>query len=79
MLAQTYLPSRAANIFGHTNNGHTPLASILFCSLFGFVALAGLRENEGGQTRQTLSAIYTGTIASVYVCQCVTFLKFRAG
>jgi hypothetical protein len=42
MLAQTYLPRRAADIFGRTNNGHTPLAAILLCSSFGFVSLAGL-------------------------------------
>jgi hypothetical protein len=49
MLAQTYLPRRAADIFGRTNNGHTPLAAILLCSVFGFVSLASLSRRAYDQ------------------------------
>jgi amino acid permease len=50
MLAQTYLPRKAADIFGRTNNGHTPLASIMLCSAFGFIApLAGLSKTAYAQ------------------------------
>lgn len=49
MLAQTYLPTKVANIFGKTNSGHTPLASILLCSVFGFVSLAGLSRQAYDQ------------------------------
>ncbi|KAL5438880.1 hypothetical protein PMIN05_005597 [Paraphaeosphaeria minitans] len=79
MLAQTYLPRKVADIFGRTNNGHTPLSAILLCSIFGFVSLAGLSRQAYDQPRQTLSAFFTGSIACVYICECVTFLKFKAG
>ncbi|KAF1964189.1 amino acid transporter [Bimuria novae-zelandiae CBS 107.79] len=79
MLAQTYLPGKIADVFGRTNNGHTPLSSILLCSLFGFVSLAGLSRHAHDQPRETLSAFFTGSIACVYICECVTFLKFKAG
>ncbi|KAK7181055.1 hypothetical protein DPSP01_003596 [Paraphaeosphaeria sporulosa] len=79
MLAQTYLPRTVADIFGRTNNGHTPLSAILLCSMFGFVSLAGLSRQAYDQPRQTLSAFFTGSIACVYICECVTFLKFKAG
>lgn len=49
MLAQTYLPRRLANLFGRTNNGHTPLAAILLCSVFGFISLAGLSNHAFSQ------------------------------
>ncbi|KAF2634637.1 hypothetical protein P280DRAFT_413354 [Massarina eburnea CBS 473.64] len=77
MLAQTYLPKKAANIFGRTNNGHTPLAAILLCSAFGFIALTGLSHHA--YPRQTMSEFYTGSIACVYICECITFLKYKAG
>ncbi|KAF2269983.1 hypothetical protein CC78DRAFT_564091 [Lojkania enalia] len=44
VLSQQYLPQRFANIFGRTNNGHTPLASILLCSTLGFLSLFGLSQ-----------------------------------
>ena len=30
------------NTFGATNNGHTPVISILFCAAFSLLALLGL-------------------------------------
>jgi hypothetical protein len=44
MISQMYLPTKIANTFGRTNNGHTPLAAILFCSALGFLSLVGLSE-----------------------------------
>ncbi|KAF1961896.1 hypothetical protein CC80DRAFT_463405 [Byssothecium circinans] len=79
MLAQNYLPRKAASIFGRTNNGHTPLAAILLCSAFGFIALTGLSHHAYAQPRQTMASFYTGSIASVYICECVTFLKYKSG
>lgn len=49
VLAQMYLPKRAADLFGRTNNGHTPLAAILLCSAFGFISLAGLSNHAFSQ------------------------------
>ncbi|CAI6334541.1 unnamed protein product [Periconia digitata] len=79
MLAQTYLHPRIADVFGKTNNGHTPLRAILLCSAFGFIALSGLSHHAYSQPRQTMSSFYTGSLATVYICECVTFLKFKAG
>lgn len=42
-------------------------------SLWFFTSLTTL------QPRQTLSAFFTGSIACVYICECITFLKFKAG
>ncbi|KAF2875146.1 amino acid permease-domain-containing protein [Massariosphaeria phaeospora] len=79
MLAQTYLSRKLADTFGRTNNGHTPLAAIALCSVLGFLSLAGLSKNAHSQPRITLSEFYTGSVACVYICLCVTFLNFKAG
>lgn len=79
MLSQQYLPRNIANIFGRTNNGHTPLAAILFCSALGFLSLIGLADHTGSQPRITLSELYTGTAACISLCLCLTFLRFKAG
>jgi amino acid transporter len=79
MLSQQYLPRNIANIFGRTNNGHTPLAAILFCSALGFLSLIGLTDKSGSQPRITLSELYTGTASCINLCLCVTFLRFKAG
>ncbi|PSN74606.1 hypothetical protein BS50DRAFT_19661 [Corynespora cassiicola Philippines] len=79
MLSQQYLPKKIADIFGKTNNGHTPLRAILLCSALGFLSLIGLADNSNSQPRITLTELYTGTLACVYICECVTFLKFKAG
>lgn len=51
MLAQTYMHRKVADIFGKTNNGHTPLAAILLCSAFGFISLSGLSNHAYAQVR----------------------------
>lgn len=79
MLSQQYLPRNIANVFGRTNNGHTPLAAILLCSALGFLSLIGLADKTGSQPRITLSELYTGTAACINLCLCVTFLRFKAG
>ncbi|KAF1935599.1 hypothetical protein EJ02DRAFT_484259 [Clathrospora elynae] len=79
MLSQQYLPRKIANIFGRTNNGHTPLAAILLCSALGFLSLLGLADKSGRQPRITLSEIYTGTETCINICLCTTFLRFKAG
>ncbi|KAH8589041.1 hypothetical protein B0O99DRAFT_664761 [Bisporella sp. PMI_857] len=79
IVAQTYLPTKLANIFGRTNNGHTPLSAILLCSALGFLSLAGLSKYTLFQPRVTLSEVYTGTMACVNITLCVTFLRFKAG
>ncbi|KAF1833515.1 hypothetical protein BDW02DRAFT_569955 [Decorospora gaudefroyi] len=79
MLSQQYLPRKIANVFGRTNNGHTPLAAILLCSALGLLSLIGLADRPGSQPRITLSQVYTGTTSCIYLCQCVTFLRFKAG
>jgi amino acid transporter len=79
MLSQQYLSRNVANIFGRTNNGHTPLAAILLCSALGFLSLIGLADKTGSQPRITLAQLYTGTAASINLCLCVTFLRFKAG
>jgi amino acid transporter len=79
MLSQQYLPRNIANIFGRTNNGHTPLAAILFCSALGFLSLIGLADKSGSQPRITLSELYTSTASCINLCLCVTFLRFKAG
>jgi amino acid transporter len=79
MLSQQYLPRNIANVFGRTNNGHTPLAAILLCSALGFLSLIGLADKSGSQPRITLSELYTGTASCINLCLCVTFLRFKAG
>ncbi|KAI4690727.1 uncharacterized protein J4E88_002199 [Alternaria novae-zelandiae] len=79
MLSQQYLPRNIAKIFGRTNNGHTPLAAILLCSALGFLSLIGLADKTGSQPRITLSELYTGTAACIYLTLCITFLRFKAG
>ncbi|RMZ66987.1 Amino acid polyamine transporter I [Pyrenophora seminiperda CCB06] len=79
MLSQQYLPRRVANIFGRTNNGHTPLAAILLCSALGFLSLIGLADKSGSQPRITLSELYTGTATCINMHLCITFLRFKAG
>jgi amino acid transporter len=79
MLSQQYLPRNIANVFGRTNNGHTPLAAILLCSALGFLSLIGLADKTGSQPRITLSELYTGTATCIHLCLCVTFLRFKAG
>lgn len=49
VLSQMYMPKRVAKIFGRTNNGHTPLAAILLCSVFGFLSLTGLSNQAYSQ------------------------------
>src|SRR4051812_11942256 len=65
MLSQQYLPKRVANIFGRTNNGHTPLAAILLCSALGFLSLIGLADKSDSQPRITLTELYTGTATCI--------------
>ncbi|KAF2248498.1 hypothetical protein BU26DRAFT_531763 [Trematosphaeria pertusa] len=79
VLSQKYMPRKIANVFGKTNNGHTPLAAIALCSVFGFISLAGLSKYAYSQPRQTLSLFFTGSVACVYICECATFLRFKAG
>jgi amino acid transporter len=79
MLSQQYLPRNIANVFGRTNNGHTPLAAILFCSALGFLSLIGLAGKSGSQPRITLSELYTDTSNCINLCLCVTLLRFKAG
>ncbi|CAN9423801.1 unnamed protein product [Alternaria alternata] len=79
MLSQQYLPRKVANIFGRTNNGHTPLAAILLCSALGFLSLVGLADRSSSQPTITLSEIYTGTATCINICLCITFLRFKAG
>jgi amino acid transporter len=79
VLAQQYLPRRYADVLGRTNNGHTPLAAIGLCSILGLLSLVGLSQYAYSQPRITLSELYTGTLACVYICECFTFLKFKAG
>jgi len=79
MLSQQYLPKNIAKVFGRTNNGHTPLAAILLCSALGFLSLIGLADKTGSQPRITLSELYTGTAACIYLTLCITFLRFKAG
>ncbi|KAF2187484.1 hypothetical protein K469DRAFT_772116 [Zopfia rhizophila CBS 207.26] len=79
ILAQTYMHDSVARTFGRTNNGNTPLAAILLCSALGFLTLIGLANDTYSQPRLTLGKFYTGSITCVYVCECVTFLRFKAG
>lgn len=52
MLAQNYAPLKIARVLGRTNDGNTPLASILFCSALGFLSLIGLTDKIGNQVRE---------------------------
>ncbi|KAF2728706.1 hypothetical protein EJ04DRAFT_538260 [Polyplosphaeria fusca] len=79
VLAQQYAPRKLADKFGKTNNGHTPIYSILLCSALSFLSLVGLSQYAFSQPRITLSQFYVSSIACIYVCLCVTFLKFKAG
>ncbi|KAF2831684.1 hypothetical protein CC86DRAFT_431605, partial [Ophiobolus disseminans] len=79
MLLQQYLPRRVAMVFGRTNHGHTPLAAIILCSGLGLLSLIGLADRSGSQPHITLSEIKTSTAACINMCQCITFLKFKAG
>ncbi|ORY10484.1 amino acid permease-domain-containing protein [Clohesyomyces aquaticus] len=79
MLAQTYMPKRFADIFGRTNDGHTPLAAIILCSALGLLSLVGISNDKYSQPRITLSEFYTGSMACVYISICFAFLNFKAG
>lgn len=79
ILAQNYMPTWVANSVGRTNNGNTPLTAIIFCSILGFLSLVGLSKDEYSQPRLTLSEFFTGSIACVYISECLSFLKFKAG
>ena len=79
-LAQTYLPNRLADIFGRTNNGHTPLAAILLCASFGFVSLAGLSNHAFNQVRVPhLLGLYVSLTLRLYSlerpCQLSTLVR----
>ena len=50
-LVQLYGNSYMRAIFGRTNNGNTPMAAILFSSLFGFLALLVLVNTSFDQVR----------------------------
>jgi amino acid transporter len=54
VLSQQYLPLKYANVFGRTNRGNTPLASILICSALGFLSLIGLSQYAFSQVRWTI-------------------------
>lgn len=73
MLAQTYLPRRVADIFGRTNNGHTPLSAILLCSMFGFVSLAGLSRQAYDQVNIYSSMVTGFTPKSIHIYLVSTF------
>ena len=49
-IAQLYGNSFIRNTLGKTNSGHTPMAAILFCSLFGLLAFLGLADNNQART-----------------------------
>jgi yeast amino acid transporter len=42
---------------GRTNNGNTPVAAIIFCSLFGLIAFAGLADQSFNQVRDHIHVI----------------------
>ncbi|KAF2803245.1 uncharacterized protein BDZ99DRAFT_453470 [Mytilinidion resinicola] len=77
--AQLYGNTFIKSTLGRTNNGHTPIAAIVFCSSFGFLALLGLADTSYNQPILTLSAFFTGAVACVYASQCIAFLRFKAG
>ena len=38
-----------ARTLGRTNNGHTPVAAILFCSVFGLLSMLGIADRSFDQ------------------------------
>lgn len=78
-LAQQYGNDFMRSTLGKTNNGHTPIAAILFCSSFGLLALLGLADPSFNQPILSLSAFFTGAIGCVYASECIAFLRFKAG
>lgn len=68
-----------ARTLGRTNNGHTPVAAILFCSMFGLLSLLGIADKSFDQPILSLTAFYTGSVACVYASQCIAFLRFKSG
>ncbi|MCJ1417616.1 Cationic amino acid transporter 2 [Xylographa parallela] len=78
-ISQLYGNNFIKDTLGKTNSGHTPMAAIIFCSLFGFLAFLGLADTTYNQPILTLSAFFTGTIACIYASECLAFLRFKAG
>lgn len=64
---------------GKTNSGHTPLAAIICCSLFGLLAFLGLADDSFNQPVLSMSSFFTGSIACVYGAECIAFLRFKKG
>ncbi|MCJ1283638.1 Cationic amino acid transporter 2 [Xylographa opegraphella] len=78
-ISQLYGNNFIKETLGKTNSGHTPMAAIIFCSLFGFLAFLGLADTTYNQPILTLSAFFTGTVACIYASECLAFLRFKAG
>lgn len=78
-ICRKYGPPFLRNSVGKTNNGHTPLAAIMICSLFGLLALLGLADSTFNQPILSLSAFFTGTIGCVYASECVAYMRFKKG
>jgi amino acid transporter len=64
---------------GRTNDGNTPITAILICSFLGLLSLVGLSNDKYGQPRLTLSAFFTAITACIYIAECISFLRFKAG
>ncbi|KAH8597738.1 amino acid permease/ SLC12A domain-containing protein [Bisporella sp. PMI_857] len=64
--------------FGTTNDGNTPIAAILACSLFSLLAFLGLCDPTFNQPILSLAAFYTGAVCCVYASQCIAFLRFKS-
>ncbi|MCJ1379437.1 Cationic amino acid transporter 2 [Xylographa soralifera] len=78
-ISQLYGNNFIKETLGKTNSGHTPMAAIIFCSLFGFLAFLGLADTTYNQPILTLSSFFTGTVACIYASECLAFLRFKAG
>jgi yeast amino acid transporter len=56
-LAQMYGHGFIKNTLGRTGNGNTPVAAIIFCSLFGLIAFVGLADQSFNQVRRHIQVI----------------------
>ncbi|KAI9751513.1 MAG: Cationic amino acid transporter 2 [Lichina confinis] len=68
-----------ARTLGRTNNGHTPVAAILFCSVFGLLSMLGIADRSFDQPILSLTAFFTGSMGCIYASQCLAFLRFKSG
>ncbi|KAI9700276.1 MAG: Cationic amino acid transporter 2 [Candelina mexicana] len=64
---------------GRTSSGGTPLVAIGVSFLFAFLAFFGAQQGDVQKPLGVFSRIATTSILCVYGCECLAFLRFRAG